>query len=99
MVEALFPKDAAASAAARGGPRELDLVLGELSPSAGPGVAALELSQARELLAPSGQALVLASGRQERERLPAALPEGATGAILVRRDGWTVLRLARGPRG
>jgi 16S rRNA G1207 methylase RsmC len=92
VVEALFPADAA-----RGTP--CDLVVGELSSSAGEPVAALELRQAAACLAPQGQALVLATTRQERDWLPAALPRKAAATVLVRRGGFSLLRLARPAAG
>lgn len=74
------------------------LLLGELSAPAGPGVAARELREAAELLAPGGQALILASEKQEREWLPGAAPKGAPLTVLLRREGASVLRISR-PRG
>jgi hypothetical protein len=71
-------------------------VLGESSPSAGEAVFARELLEARELLAPGGEALVLASDKQVREWNTAAARAGAS--VLLRREGACVLRLAR-PRG
>ncbi len=91
VLEALWPADALA----RAGGAPPDLIVGELSPSAGPLVAALELKQVALGLAKGGQALVLATAKQEREWLPAALPKGAGASILLRRAGFTVLRLAR----
>jgi hypothetical protein len=74
------------------------LLLGELSAPAGPGVAARELQEAADLLAPGGEALILASEKQEREWLPGAAPEGAPLTLLLRREGASVLRISR-PRG
>ena len=58
--ETLFPAEGLA-------PRSFALVLGELSSPAGPAVAARELQEAADLLAPGGLALSLASEKQERE--------------------------------
>ena len=64
-----------------------DLVVGELSAPAGKAVALRELSEAANLLSKRGQALILASEKQEREwALPAS--------VLLRREGSAVLRLA-----
>ena len=82
--EALYP-----------GQGEFALVLGELSPSAGAAVAARELQETLALLAPGGQALVLLSEKMEREWLPQAIPRGAQAAILLRREGASVLRISR----
>ena len=82
--EALFP-----------GEGEFALVLGELSASAGEAVAARELKETLALLLPGGQALVLLSGKMEREWLPQAVPRGAQGSILLRREGASVLRISR----
>src|SRR5207248_5272915 len=68
--ETLFPADGLP-------PRSFDLVVGELSSPADPAVAARELQEAADLLAPGGQALVLSSEKQEREWLPKAAPKGA----------------------
>ena len=93
IVESLWPAQALA---ALDSPPEL--ITGELSASAGAGVAALELKQAAAGLAKGGQALVLATARQEREWLPGALPEGAAASVLLRRGGFCVLRMAPNPR-
>jgi len=64
---ALFPSEALPEGGA-------GLVLGEASAPAGEAVFARELLEARRLLAPGGEALVLASEKQAREWLPAAAP-------------------------
>jgi len=74
------------------------LVAGELSSPAGPAVAARELQEAADLLAPGGEALILATWKQEREWLPGAAPRGAPMTLLLRREGASVLRISR-PRG
>jgi SAM-dependent methyltransferase len=94
IYEALWPREALSLL---GG--AADLVVGELSSSAGEAVSALELRQAADGLSPSGQALILASARQEREWFPAALPKKITASALVRRAGFTLLRLAPPARG
>jgi 16S rRNA G1207 methylase RsmC len=86
IVEALYPSEALP-------PGTAALVLGEASASAGEAVFAHELAEARALLAPGGEALVLASEKQVREWLPGAAGSGAT--VLLRREGACVLRLAR----
>jgi 16S rRNA G1207 methylase RsmC len=86
--EALFPADAFAG-------QTFDLVLGELSSPAGEGVAARELREAAELLAPRGQALILATEKMLREWFPKAAPKGTPVTILLRREGACVLRLSR----
>jgi 16S rRNA (guanine1207-N2)-methyltransferase len=68
------------------------LVLGESSASAGEPVFARELAEALELLAPGGEALVLASEKQVREWDTAIVRAGAS--VLLRREGACVLRLA-----
>ena len=88
IVEALFPEGAFAAA----GPT--DLIVGELSSSAGEKVSALELEQAAAGLGPAGQALVLITSRQEREWLPHILPARAAASVLVRREKFSLLRLA-----
>ena len=87
--ESLLPAEAA-----RSGER-FELVLGELSASAGAAVAARELAEAHQLLAPGGSALVLLTPRQRREWLPAALPAGVPATILLERPEGCVLRLSR----
>jgi 16S rRNA G1207 methylase RsmC len=74
----------------------LALVAGELSSSAGVAVAARELQDAHDLLAPRGEALILATRKQEEEWLPEATPTGASLAVLLRREGASVLRISRG---
>jgi 16S rRNA G1207 methylase RsmC len=89
VVEALFPSEALRPASA-------NLVLGESSASAGDAVFARQLLEARALLAPGGEALVLATEKQTREWLPRTAGAGAS--VLLRREGACVLRVAR-PRG
>ena len=79
VVEALFPSEALRPASA-------DLVLGESSASAGDAVFARELLEARALLAPGGEALVLATEKQTREWLPRTAGAGAS--VLLRREGF-----------
>ena len=86
VVEALYPREALAPPAAAA------LVLGESSPSAGEPVFARELLEVRELLAPGGEGLVLASEKQVREWSRASVRAGAS--VLVRREGACVLRLS-----
>lgn len=86
--ETLFPSEA-------GSPGDFGLVLGELSSPAGAAVAARELRDASGLLAPGGEALILATEKQEREWLPAAAPRGAALTVLLRREGASVLRISR----
>ena len=76
-------------------PASFSLVVGELSAPGGPGVAARELQEAADLLSPGGEALVLASEKQEREWLPNAAPRGAPMTLLLRREGASVLRISR----
>jgi hypothetical protein len=85
VVEALYPSEALHGRPAPG------LIVGELSPSAGEKASAVELRQAAGGLAAGGQALILATARQERDWMPEILPPGAT--VLLRREGFTVLRL------
>jgi 16S rRNA G1207 methylase RsmC len=85
VVETLFPAEALSPGCA-------SLVLGESSASAGEPVFARELAEARELLAPGGEALVLASEKQAREWDTAMVRAGAS--ILLRREGACVLRLS-----
>src|SRR5262249_44485142 len=82
--ETLFPADGMS-------PRSFELVLGELSAPAGPAVAARELNDAADLLAPGGQALILASEKQVREWLP----RGPGPTVLLTREGASVLRISR----
>lgn len=89
--EALFPSEACA-------PASCDLVVGELSSPAGAAVAARELRDAAELLSTRGEALILATAKQEREWLPQSRLEGASLAVLLRREGASVLRISRAER-
>src|SRR5439155_9444399 len=73
-------------------PESFPLVVGELSASAGPSVAARELGDGARLLAPGGEALILASEKQEREWLPRAAPKNAALTLLLRREGAFLLR-------
>lgn len=86
--EALFPAEGL-------GPGGFPLVVGELSSPAGAAVAARELQEAADLLAPGGEALILATAKQEREWLPRAAPRGAAMTLLLRREGASVLRISR----
>ena len=85
--ETLFPADGLS-------PASFDLVAGELSSPAGPAVAARELQEAADSLSPRGEALVLASEKQERDWLPQAAPKGASLTVLLRREGASVLRIS-----
>ena len=76
-------------------PGSFGLVLGELSSPAGPAVAARELKEAADLLLPGGEALILASEKQEREWFPKVAPRGAALTVLLRREGASVLRISR----
>ena len=78
--------------------KSFGLVVGELSAPAGPAVAARELGEAADLLLPGGEALILASEKQEREWLPQAAPRGAGLTVLLRREGASVLRISRSRR-
>ena len=89
--EALFPAQGLEAGS-------FDLVLGELSPAAGPAVAARELADAADLLLPGGEALILASEKQEREWFPKAAPKGVGLTVLLRREGASVLRISRSRR-
>ena len=89
--ETLFPADGLE----RG---SFSLVVGELSSPAGPAVAARELQDAADLLAAGGEALVVATEKQEREWLPAAAPRDLPLTLLLRRGGASVLRISR-PKG
>jgi 16S rRNA G1207 methylase RsmC len=82
--ETLFPAEGIS-------PHSFDLVLGELSSPAGPAVAARELKEAAELLAPGGQALVLASEKQVGEWEL----RSARATVLLTREGASVLRISR----
>ena len=86
--ETLFPGEGLS-------PGSFTLVLGELSSPAGPLVAARELQDAADLLAPRGEALILLTEKQEREWLPRAAPKGAATTLLLRREGASVLRISR----
>jgi hypothetical protein len=88
--ETLFPADGVQK-------HTFPLVTGELSSPAGPAVAARELQEAADLLSPGGQALVLASEKQEREWLPGAAPRGASLTLLLRREGASILRISPSP--
>ncbi len=89
--ETLFPAEGLT-------PASFDLVTGELSSPAGPAVAARELQDALDLLSPGGEALILATGKQERDWLPQAAPRGAVLTVLLRREGASVLRISRSRR-
>ena len=89
--EALFPSEAARAN------ERFDLILGELSPSAGEPVAALEVREALQLLSPSGHALLLLTEKQERQWLAKLVPAGASATALLRRGGASVLRISRQP--
>jgi hypothetical protein len=58
-------------------------------------VAARELREAADLLSPGGEALILATAKQEREWLPSVAPSGASLTVLLRREGASVLRISR----
>jgi len=83
----LFPSEAM-------GPGEADLVVGESSAPAGPGVFTRELREARELCAPGGEAVIAVTEKQAREWLAGAAEESFA-AILARRQGACVLRISR----
>jgi 16S rRNA G1207 methylase RsmC len=89
--ETLFPADGLER-------RSFSLVVGELSAPAGAAVAARELQEAADLLEPGGEALVVATAKQEREWLPAAAPKNVPLSVLLRRQSASVLRISR-PRG
>jgi 16S rRNA G1207 methylase RsmC len=86
--ETLFPADGLE-------PRSFSLVVGELSSPAGPLVAARELQDCADLLAPGAEALILATEKQERDWLPEAAPKKAALTLLLRRQGASVLRISR----
>ena len=86
--ETIFPADGLEK-------NSIALVLGELSPSAGPAVAARELQDAADLLVAGGEALVLASEKMEREWLPGAAPKKVPMTLLLRQEGFAVLRISR----
>ncbi len=71
------------------------LVVGELSSPAGAAVAARELQDAADLLAPRGEALIVATEKQRKEWLPAAAPKNAPLTVLLRRQDTCVLRISR----
>jgi SAM-dependent methyltransferase len=75
-------------------PRSLPLIVGELSAPAGPLVAAREMQDAADLLAPGGVALILATEKQEREWLAGTGLKNADLAVLLRRQGAAVLRIS-----
>lgn len=89
--ETLFPADGLESGS-------FSLVVGELSSPAGPLVAARELQDCADLLAAGGEALIVATEKQERDWFPGAAPKGAALTLLLRRQGAAVLRISR-PRG
>ena len=86
--ETLFPADGLE-------PRSFSLVVGELSSPAGPLVAARELQDCADLLAAGGEALIVATEKQERGWLPEAAPKKAALTLLLRRQGASVLRISR----
>ncbi|HZR07865.1 MAG TPA: methyltransferase [Myxococcales bacterium] len=75
--------------------RSFSLVVGELSAPAGAAVAARELQDAADLLESGGEALVVATAKQEREWLPAAAPKNVPLTVLLRRQSASVLRISR----
>jgi 16S rRNA (guanine1207-N2)-methyltransferase len=81
---ALFPAQAGELS------RRFSLVAGEVSPSAGPLVAARELAEARTLLAQGGQALALATVKQRLEWLPKC----PGWSVLLERDAVSLWRAA-----
>ena len=88
VLETLFPAEGLE-------PAGFPLVVGELSPSAGPSVAAREMEDCAGLLTAGGEALILASEKQEREWLPQAAPKKAALTLLLRRQGASLLRISR----
>jgi precorrin-6B methylase 2 len=86
--ETLFPADGLS-------PGSFLLVAGELSSPAGAPVAARELQETADLLAPGGEALILSTPKQEREWFPGAAPKGVATTLLLRREGASVLRISR----
>ena len=88
VLETLFPAEGLE-------PAGFPLVVGELSPSAGPSVAAREMEDCAGLLTAGGEALILASEKQEREWLPQAAPKKAALTLLSRRQGASLLRISR----
>ena len=88
MRETLFPGDGLDR-------QSFSLVVGELSAPAGAAVAARELQEAADLLEPGGEALVVATAKQERGWLPAAAPKNVPLTVLLRRPSASVLRISR----
>ena len=86
--ETLFPADGLE-------PGSFSLVVGELSSPAGPLVAARELQDSADLLAAGGEALIVATEKQERDWFPGAAPKKAALTLLLRRQGASVLRSSR----
>ena len=76
-------------------PGSFSLVVGELSSPAGPLVAARELQDSADLLAAGGEALIVATEKQERDWFPGAAPKKAALTLLLRRQGASVLRISR----
>ncbi len=81
---AIWPSGAA-------GDDRFDLVLGELDPSTGDAVALAELGEARDLLLPRGQALVVAHERLWRR----IQPKMSAAISLITRRSYVLLRLAK----
>jgi 16S rRNA (guanine1207-N2)-methyltransferase len=80
---------------ALGAEERFNLILGELSPSAGERVAGEEILAVARSLAPGGRALLLALDKLERDWVrPLALRHRLTILPLISRDGFTVLNLA-----
>ena len=72
-----------------------DLIVGELSPSAGEAVAAAEWDAISKALAPGGQALVLTLDKLNREWMkPLIARTGLAIHPVISREGYTVLRLS-----
>jgi 16S rRNA G1207 methylase RsmC len=82
--ESLFPEEAVQG-------RTFPLVCGEVSAPAGQDVALRELQEASNLLSAGGEALILASEKQEREWLRKA----RFATVLLRREGACILRISR----
>ncbi len=71
-----------------------DLILGELSPSAGDAVMRAEILAILQVLAPQGQALLLCLDKLVREwALPFAEKNKISLSSVITREGFTVLRL------
>ncbi|MBS2022640.1 MAG: methyltransferase [Deltaproteobacteria bacterium] len=85
--ETLFPLEAARGVA-------FPLVVGELSPSAGPAVLARELKETAALLSPGGEARVLVPSKALRQELNAAAPKKSSFSVLLERGPTSVVRLA-----